>query len=302
MRKAGYFFAAFLPFIIAVFIQLIASVFLEGMAALFLAWTGGKDLDIYTLSGMSADLNFTYTLMIVYSLISITLFSLWYYRNCGGFFLPRASRTDKAFSGLQLFGVIAMVPGAQFACSLLMGIIATLIPAWMEQYEKLMETSGLGNTITVPLILYAVILGPICEELIFRGVTMRLARQALPFFLANLMQAALFGAFHMNWMQGCYAFALGLLLGFVCEKGGSIYYSILLHILFNFWGTVISPLFGETEDTVMTIIFILTTAVFSLGIGLTLFILGMRRRKARIGQAVNPSSESMTDAQSPMTL
>lgn len=286
MRKVGYFFASFLPFIIVMFIQLLATVFLAGMAVLFLSRTGEDSFNYNALAEMSSDMNFNYTLMIVYSLISIMIFSLWYYRNCGGVFLPKFSET---FSGLQIFGIIAMVPGAQFACSLLMGIIAALIPSWMEQYERLMESSGLGNTITVPLFLYAVLLGPICEELIFRGVTMRLARQAMPFFFANLLQAVLFGAFHMNWMQGCYAFALGLLLGFVCEKGGSIYYSILLHILFNFWGTIISQMFGETDDEALIVTVILTGMIFSLGIGLTLFVLGMRRRKARINK-INPSS------------
>lgn len=286
MRKVGYFFASFLPFIIVMFIQLLASVFLAGMAALFLSKTMKDGFNYDALMEMASDINFNYTLMIVYSLISIMIFSLWYYRNCGGVFLPKFSET---FSGLQVFGIIAMVPGAQFACSLLMGIIAALIPSWMEQYERLMESSGLGNTVTVPLFLYAVLLGPICEELIFRGVTMRLARQAVPFFFANLLQAVLFGAFHMNWMQGCYAFALGLLLGFVCEKGGSIYYSILLHILFNFWGTVVSQMFGETDDEALIVTVILTGMIFSLGIGLTLFVLGMRRRKARINK-INPSS------------
>lgn len=278
MRKVGYFFASFLPFIFVLFIQLLATVFLEGMAALFLLWTEKDEFYFDALMTMSSDLNFNYTLMIVYSLISIMVFSLWYYRSCGGVFLPKFSKT---FNGLQIFGVIVMVPGAQFACSLLMGIIAALIPSWMEQYERLIESSGLDSTLTVPLFLYAVLLGPICEELIFRGVTMRLARQALPFFLANLLQAVLFGAFHLNWMQGCYAFALGLLLGFVCERGGSIYYSILLHILFNFWGTVVSPLLGEIDDEALFLIVIFVGTILSLAVGLTLFILGISRKKRR---------------------
>ena len=102
------------------------------------------------------------------------------------------------------------------------------------------------------MLLYSVLLAPVCEELIFRGTTMHLARRALPFWLANTMQALLFGLFHMNWIQGIYAFALGLVLGYVCEKGGSIYYSILLHILFNLWGTVISTLLPDVGNTVFT--------------------------------------------------
>lgn len=81
-----------------------------------------------------------------------------------------------------------------------------------------METAGLDSDIGLFMFIYAVILGPVCEELVFRGVTMRLVRRALPFWAANLMQAVLFGIFHMNWIQGIYAFVLGLVLGWICEK------------------------------------------------------------------------------------
>lgn len=279
MRKVGYFFAAFLPFLLVIGIQLIAEYFLVGMAGLFLSWNRRAAFSIDSIMELSGDMSFNYALMIVYALISIVVFSLWYYYSCGGDFLPKASET---FSGLQLCGVITLVPGAQFACTFLMAFVAALMPAWMDAYEKLLETAGLDSTITIPVFLYAVILGPICEELVFRGVTLRLARQALPFWFANLLQAILFGAFHMNWIQGIYAFALGFLLGFVCEKGGSIYYSILLHMLFNFWGTIISPLLSEAIDGVLPVLLMLIAMILSLSLGLFLFIMGMRSKKIKI--------------------
>lgn len=284
MRKVGYFFAAFLPLVLVIGIQFIASCFLFGFAGLFLSWGQRDASGIDAILELSRNMNFNYVLMITYAIISIVVFGLWYYYSCGGDFLPKASET---FSGLQLFGVITIVPGTQFACTFLMAFVAALMPSWMENYEKLMESAGLDDTITIPIFLYAVLLGPICEELIFRGVTLRLARQALPFGLANLLQAILFGAFHMNWIQGIYAFALGLLLGFVCEMGDSIYYSILLHILFNFWGTVIAPLLSDIEDETLMILSMLGGMVLSLGVGLFLFIFGIRRRRARIRQARN---------------
>ena len=41
----------------------------------------------------------------------------------------------------------------------------------------------------------------------------------------------------MNVIQGIYAFFIGLFLGYICGRGGSVWLSIFLHILFNFWGT-----------------------------------------------------------------
>lgn len=277
MRKFGYFFAAFLPILAAIGIQLIASFFLLGVAGLC-SILSGNGFSYLMITELTADNNFNYVLMLIYALISIVTFGLWYYKSCGGDFLPRPSET---FSGLQLLGVVVIIPGAQFASSLLMGILSMLAPSWLEQYEELIESAGLDSSLSLPMICYAVVLAPICEELIFRGVTLRLAGQSLPFWLANLMQAGLFGAFHMNWMQGCYAFALGVLLGFVCEKGGSIYYSILLHILFNVWGTIISPLISDTDNPLLLGVIILLTMVISLGLGLLFFILGMKRRNER---------------------
>ena len=108
--------------------------------------------------------------------------------------------------------------------------------------------AGLDDQISILMVICSVIFAPFCEELVFRGVTMHQAKKCLPFWAANLLQALLFGIFHMNMIQGIYAFCLGLVLGYVCNRGGSIYYSLLLHMLFNFWGTVLSGLipFGDT--------------------------------------------------------
>ena len=127
-------------------------------------------------------------------------------------------------------------------------------------------------------VIYAVILGPVCEELVFRGVTMRLVRRALPFWAANLMQAVLFGIFHMNWIQGIYAFVLGLVLGWICEKGGSIYFSMFFHILFNFWGTIIGPLLNNLKETDLLGIIIFLFTIVSLVLGFSLFRLGTKWR------------------------
>jgi hypothetical protein len=89
----------------------------------------------------------------------------------------------------------------------------------------------------------------------------------------------------MNWIQGIYAFALGLVLGYVCEKGGSIYYSMLFHVLFNFWGTVIGQLIGDIDDTGTTglLLFVITVALLS--IGGSLFSVGARLKAKKVSQS-----------------
>ena len=81
----------------------------------------------------------------------------------------------------------------------------------------------------------------------------------------------------MNMIQGIYAGCLGLILGYVCEKGGSIYYSILLHILFNFWGTVISE-YLWIGDSLFSVLFWFVFGIAMTVGGLLVFSLGIRKR------------------------
>ena len=175
----------------------------------------------------------------------------------------------------MIAAIVILVPGTQFAAGYLVSFASIIRPDWLEQYNQLFETSGINDT-TFLTVLYSVILAPICAELIFRGVTMRCARKALPFWLANIMQAALFGLFHLNWIQGIYAFALGIVLGYVCERGGSIYYSMGLHFLFNLWGTL-SVFLPDTESTSVAIIVVVVTVV-SLVAGFVMFYVGRNKR------------------------
>lgn len=279
MKKTAYFFSSFLPFITAVSIQFLSSFYTAGIAAFALMLSGKHQGTMSAMTPLLSNTEFNACLMVVYSIICILLFGTFYYSNLGGCFLPNVKRT---FHPLQLLGIVVLVPGAQFACSFLTTIVSSIVPSWLEQYKKLLEQSGLGNeTVGLMLFLYSVLLGPICEELIFRGVTFRLARKALPFWFANLLQAVLFGLYHMNWIQGIYAFAFGILLGYVCEKGGSIYLSILLHILFNFWGTVIGPLLENVKDTLLVAAIILGGTLLSLAGGITLFYLGTIRKNLK---------------------
>ena len=274
MKKTAYFFSGFLPILTAVAIQFIASFFMLGVAAFCLLISGGHPNILSEIDTLLINPDFNACLMIIYTIICILLFGTFYYSNLGGSFLPKPSRT---FHPLQILGIVLLVPGSQFFCGMLTTVVSSLVPRWLEQYEQLLEQAGITDDTGLLMLLYGVLLGPICEELIFRGTTLRLARKALPFWFANLFQAVLFGIFHMNWIQGIYACAFGILLGYVCEKGGSIYDSILLHILFNFWGLIIGPLMDKLPDNPFINLLILTGMILSLGAGITSFFFGTRR-------------------------
>ena len=108
--------------------------------------------------------------------------------------------------------------------------------------ESLLDGSSLGMQILV-----TVILAPIVEELIFR----RLMIDRMNVYgqrLAVVTSALMFGLFHGNLSQFFYAFALGLVFGYVYLRTGKLRYTIALHMFVNFMGGVIGPLMLKYVD------------------------------------------------------
>lgn len=285
MKKISTFLFSFVPFLIGFGIQYFIVIYFAILAAIFMLEVGpiisGTNYSSDDLMTLFADMNFNTIVMIAFSVSCIAIFGIWYYKSCGGNY--RFS-IKKDFHPLQLGGLLIMLPATQFATSLLMSILTVIFPKWWEEYQALMEANGLDGKVPVLMMIYSVCLAPISEELIFRGVTMRIARRAFPFWAANIIQAVLFGVFHMNWLQGCYAFALGLILGYICERGGSIYYSILFHFLFNLWGTT-SQWLNSVNEYVLGAIILGSTFII-LPLGFLMFRQGIIKKKETIPTAI----------------
>jgi membrane protease YdiL (CAAX protease family) len=71
------------------------------------------------------------------------------------------------------------------------------------------------------------------EELLFRGFLLRLLAWRLPAALAVLGSAGLFGAAHLDLVQGGAAFLLGGYLGALAAKAGSVRPAVLCHAVNN---------------------------------------------------------------------
>lgn len=83
------------------------------------------------------------------------------------------------------------------------------------------------------LIFFVGVLAPICEEVVFRGAIFGGMKKEGNVFKAVMASGLLFGLLHMNINQASYAFVIGILLGFLVEATGSIFSSILFHVLVN---------------------------------------------------------------------
>lgn len=136
------------------------------------------------------------------------------------------------------------------------------------------------------VIVSAVILAPIMEELIFRKLVLdRLAGYGPA--VAMSVSALVFGLAHGNFYQFFYAFLLGLIFAYIYLRTGKVRYSMMLHMMVNFCGSVIPILLLRVadENEVAAILASVTQltfmGVFMLG-GLILFICKWKEIKAYV--------------------
>ncbi len=76
------------------------------------------------------------------------------------------------------------------------------------------------------------ILAPLSEELIFRGVFYS-GYKKNNIWVGAILSGIIFGFMHLNFNQMCYALVIGVLFAFLIEATGSIWSSVIAHIVIN---------------------------------------------------------------------
>ena len=123
--------------------------------------------------------------------------------------------------------------------------------------RRVFQTSGGGNSLDVLMnssstwafILVAVVLAPIMEELTFRKLLLDRMR-TIDKPSALFFTALAFGLFHSNIVQFFYAFGVGIIFGCIYLRTGRIGYSMVLHVIINFFGSAaVLFLMGDLDLT-----------------------------------------------------
>jgi membrane protease YdiL (CAAX protease family) len=121
--------------------------------------------------------------------------------------------------------------GCQFFVSGALALIRPLFETLFSYYDETISSIFVADTIIVAV--YVIILAPIIEELMLRGILFNRLRYGISFTMANLLQAAVFGIYHWDIIQGLYAFLIGLLLGYIYERTRTLLAPIIVHIFIN---------------------------------------------------------------------
>lgn len=257
-QKIGYFFIAISPLVIFFIIQILGSLVVTNiMTRVDLR---GIDLELWEVKdfadyyhGIESTLN-PLTLMVCHLLIIIT-FGIWMY------FIRRGIDKNNIIHVKNLLGkkLVTMLGiclvGGLCLCALANGVVAIeaeVVPSVVEDYMEMAGTTGFGKS---PFAIFAAVcLAPIGEEFLCRGICMNFGKKAFgKFWYANILQALLFGVLHMNWVQGVYAFFIGLVLGILVERYDSLLPAMLVHFVVNFSSSTWVPkVLENVEATLVT--------------------------------------------------
>lgn len=136
--------------------------------------------------------------------------------------------------------------GTVFCLMMTASVIGTVISTILMRIAEMITRHSYENTLDsvlnetpMPLIvLLVVIVGPLIEELVFRRALMD---RLLPHgeISAILLSGITFGLMHGNFFQLFYTTAIGVLLAYVYARTRNLLYPLLLHMVFNFWGSVL---------------------------------------------------------------
>lgn len=218
-------------------------------------------------------------------LIAIAVFWPWWRRMRPGSFGRRRAAVAPAGASIAktVAAILAIGIASQFVVSGVLSLVELAFPEMMAEYAELMEDTSTGVFALITL-LSTVVLAPINEEIVCRGVMLEYAMRAVvpmwnprdrardmavsarAFWIANMMQALAFGVLHMNIIQGGYAFALGVLQGWVFWRTGRLGYAMLLHFALNASSYLVEPLAPTLSALPPLVVFVFFAAILVAGV------------------------------------
>jgi len=197
------------------------------------------------------------------------LISLCGYVVSAALFIPMWSKTRKRYprwnGGKFSVPVALCSAGAAIGINMILSVIITLtgVVEMLPSYDIITDFVTSGSLL---LQIVAVgIVGPLAEELCFRGITMN-RMSGIRVWIAVGVQAVLFGIMHLNLLQSAYAAIIGVFLGFLMIRYRSIIYAIIAHIAFNLYTVLLGQVESELALTIAGIAILLITAVSIVGL------------------------------------
>lgn len=157
----------------------------------------------------------------------------------------------------RLLSYIMIYVSTYILSNFIIELFAKLFPSIVENYGAYAELLSVDNLWLS--ILTIALLPAVFEELLFRGVIFNSFNKKYGVVIAVFVSALLFGVYHMNWIQGIYAFIFGLALAYMYFKSNSLFVPIIFHFVNNLISTLVTYYdLVINIDSIFNIFFILS--------------------------------------------
>lgn len=135
-----------------------------------------------------------------------------------------------------VYGLAAIPPVAGIAYGVTTGLNA--LGYEMEQQELFdwLSDPALSMTVKGVLIFFALVMAPMVEELLFRGILFPAMLKGRTFVVASVLSGLYFALVHVHAASFLPLLALSLFFSFGYAMTGSILTPMIMHVLFNFTG------------------------------------------------------------------
>ena len=188
------------------------------------------------MASLSSD-KFTLLVSILSTVILTVVFLFWYRSeiiHAANVSLRQKMKISGNLNWMIIPGVLCVAVGAGAFATFISYFISSVKPDLVAGSVDIVSVihNNEPGLLNILFIIYFVVLSPICQELVFRGLTLGFAERRMSFMMANFAQALLSGFFTMDLVQMIYYFLFGLILGYVYFRTENILIPILCNMLF----------------------------------------------------------------------
>ncbi len=138
---------------------------------------------------------------------------------------------SKLFNRYGISFVACIIVAVLASVVLLQNLAVAIMPNMGEAISNAMS-AVLGTNEILGIIL-AVVLAPIAEEMLVRGIIMKRAKKSFGMVGCIIITTFAFALLHGNPIQGMYVIPMGIFWGYLCYKYDSVIPGIICHFLHN---------------------------------------------------------------------
>lgn len=202
-----------------------------------------KYMELYTQRATSS--NLITLASFIATAISAAVAALWYYF---GYYKPKkeSGLAEKLLPKLKnKYSILYILTGAVSTYSLgvlIQIVVSSAMPEANSFFQTVMASTFGGSEVLSWLLL--VLVAPINEELVVRGIIVERAKRSFGIVGIIVLSSLLFGLYHMNPIQGLYVLPMGVFWAYLAIKYNSVVIAMIGHVLNN----TIGGIFGRYID------------------------------------------------------